>query len=497
MDDLITLVHSLSPTEKQHFKKRHNPKADFVLLFDYVNKNKSLDKVKVLSYLTKNQKGNKKFTSSYLSVIKTYLKNRILESLRIQFIHKRPNYELLSRSMNTDILLEKGLYNMAKKEIEVLSNKNMESSFPIERLLLLRRKSILDYFENYSNTDLEGIDSLYEERIEMAEQLMLEIKFARILSIMSYQYFNGLNDPDLLATFMDEPYMMDESLSTDFATRYLFHWVNAQFQEFKNNNEKALNHFNQSIKIWLDNPKYVQAHPRMYLGACFTYFKYLIHQKDPFSYILRDINFEVLLSKIETEHLSIEEIQKYSQLFQLFKILSLRQQMAFGQIIKLTEVLTENEKYLIRMPNYEQVIFTYYCALAFFDKSDFAAASDILFDLLNPLNKRLASNPVYTSVYILLHIMVLWEVKNEKHLRHLLPRYKKYLYKENRLTAFEAQFISMASQLISTRYKLSLDTVYGRFHKRLTESLKNDQRGIKIEYEYIVDWVGKKELQSI
>jgi hypothetical protein len=45
--------------------------------------------------------------------------------------------------MNADILLEKGLYSLAKNEIETSINNNLDHSFPIERLLLLRRKVYL------------------------------------------------------------------------------------------------------------------------------------------------------------------------------------------------------------------------------------------------------------------------------------------------------------------------------------------------------------------
>jgi len=492
MDNLTDLVLALNPTEKQHFKKRHNPARDFVMLFDYINKRKSCVNAEVLAYLSQNKKDSKKITSSYLSVVKAYLKNRILESLRIQYIHKRKNYELLSRSMNTDILLEKGLYSLAKMEMETANAKNMDSSFPIERLLLLRRKSILNYFENYSKISLEEIEELHESRLETAEQLILEIKFARILSIMSYQYFNGLNDPDLLKSFMAEPYMQDESLSTDFSTKYLFHWVHAQFQEFKNNSEEALIHFNKSIKIWLEHPNYIKAHPRMYLGACFTYFKYLIHQNDPFTNLLTDINFDVLISKIDAENLSTEEKEKHLFLFNLFEILSLRQKGEFKEMVLHVDQIMKNNDYNNDVPDYEMVIFCYYSALAYFDNEGYRNAENILFDFLNPLDKRLASNPVYINVYILLHVMILLELKNEKHLRQLLPRYKKYLSQEKKLANFEVHFLNMASQLISSRFKATPDLVFQRFHKRLTHSLASNQRSIKMEYDYLINWVAGK-----
>ena len=496
MKEIISLINALSPVEKQHFKKKHSPNADFVVLFDYVNKKKSCINSDILKHLSKKKGVSRQLTSNYLSVVKSYLKDRILESLRIQYIHKKRNYEMLSRSMNTDILLEKGLYDIAQSEIETSLSKNIESSFPIEQLLLLRRKSLLAYFQNYKETDITGIEELFNKRLESAEQLVLEIKFARILSILSFQYFHGENDISLLQSFMEEPYMKDQSLSTDFSTRYLYHWVHAQFQEFKGNSSGALEHFNKSIKIWLDNPKYIKAHTRMYLGACFTYFKYLIHQKDPFSNLLSNINFNELLDKVKTENLSIEEEGKHSFLFQLFEVLSLRQQSRSAEIILFTSPLIAKERFIIEMSAFEQVIFVYYIAHAYFDTGDFKASENILFDLINPLDGRLASNPVYTSVFVLLYLLTLLESGNEKHLRYQLPKCRAFLKQEGTFTLFDEYYMSMVSQLISPRFKLTPELVYQRFHKRLTKEQKDDNRGIKIEYDYLVAWVKMKEREA-
>ncbi len=493
MKDLVMLIEALSPSEKQHFKKRNNPDADFVMLFDYINKTKSCISSEVSTYFSKKQIIEKTINSNFLSGLKNYLKVRILESLRVQFINKKKKYELLSNAMNADLLLEKGLYSLAKMEIESSFENNFDSSFPIERLLLLRRKSLLVYYENYEGTSLEDIESLFRSRIETAEQLLLEIRFARIISIMSFQFFNGLNDIELLKSFMNEPYMKDESLATDFVTKYLFHWVHAQFEEFQNNPEGAIKHFNRSIGIWLDNTNYIDAHPRMYLSACYTYFKYLIQQQDPFSPLLTEINFDDLLSKIKTENLGFEEEEKHQFLFQLFEILALRKRSKWGEIIRIVNPLINDQNKLERVPSYDCVILFYYSALANFTLGNISEAERILFYFLNPLDKRLASNPSYSTVYILLNIVILLEKGDEKHLRLLLPKFKKYLNQEGKLTQFAIHFISMASQLISPRFKLMPDLVYERFHERLIECHGKEVREIKIEYDYLVSWVKKKE----
>ena len=166
----------------------------------------------------------------------------------------------------------------------------------------------------------------------------------------------------------------------------------------------------------------------------------------------------------------------------------------WNEIVDLVATVKGNESQIERTFNYERVIFCYYYAFAQFENGNFDKSEKILFKLLNPLDKRLASNPVYITVFILLHIIILLEKGSDKHLRHLLPKYKQFLDQEKRLTDFEIHFMTMASQLISSRFKSTPELVYKRFHEKLIEAQKTDQRGIKIEYDYFVSWVKKKEL---
>jgi hypothetical protein len=494
MDNLVILINALSPSEKQHFKKRNKSNADFVILFDYINKNKSFSTSKALTYLSKKQKGKKVINSSYLSVAKKYLKNRILESLRAQYIHKKKNYELLSGAMNTDIFIEKGLYSLARIEIDSFSEKNFDSSFLTERLLLLKRKGFLFYYENYANSSLAEIDSMYNARLEMVNQLLIETKLQRYVSLITFQYLNGLTDPKLLKSFMNEPFMKNESLLKDFATKFLFYWVHAQIEEFNNNTDSAVSFYTKSIQIWLNNPKYINAHPRLFLEGCYHYFKFFIRQKETISYSLDDIDFNSLLLNINIESLSGFEQERYNVIFLLFQMVSLRKQNKWDEIINLSSPVIGDKNQIETTFTYECVIFCYYVSLAQFNKGNFDKSENILFNLLNPLDKRLASNPVYITVFLLLHIIILLEKGNDKHLRHLLPKYKHYLKQEKKLTDFEIHFFTMASQLTSSRFKSTPELVYKRFHKRLIESQKTDLRGIKIEYDYFVSWVKIKEL---
>mgnify|MGYP006897434931 CR=1 FL=1 len=175
-------------------------------------------------------------------------------------------------------------------------------------------------------------------------------------------------------------------------------------------------------------------------------------------------------SKINVEGQSREGTERYTGLFQLVNIIRLRQKLQFKEIIEVISDSSIGPNYEDSLSDYGRVIYYYYAALANIEIGNHQGANDFLFDLLNPLDKRLATNPVYTSVFVLLHLIVLAEISNAKHIGYLLPKYKKYLQKTDRLGAFEEHFISMFAQLISPRYKYNLESVYSRFLKRLKQA---------------------------
>lgn len=124
--ELTTLVLSLAPSEKQYFKKQFKGDADFIHLFDFMNRYKMLDRARFEVYLKKKKPSKRSISSGHLSVIKTYLKDRIMESLRVQYMLKRKPYHSLMKALNTDILMEKGLYELSLKELQEAKKSQFE-----------------------------------------------------------------------------------------------------------------------------------------------------------------------------------------------------------------------------------------------------------------------------------------------------------------------------------------------------------------------------------
>lgn len=494
--NILSLIQSLTPTEKQHFKKSYLHQNDFVKLFDYINKYQNVETNKICAFLNKDRKAKKvnkkEYSSGHISVLKSYLQEKIMESLRTQYIPRRNSLEMIIRSVNADILLEKGLYQLAKKEIQTAKKKSIDNSFPIEKLMLYRRESIIQFYEDYRNSTIEEITDLYENRIEAAEQLLLEIKYARILTILSFQYFKNEKDMEMVQSFIEEDYMQDFSLAKEFGTQYLFHWVHAQFAEFKNQPEEAIASFEKTIRVWLDYPEYIQAHPRMYLGTCSTYLKYILQQKKPSSLILKEGDLELLLSKINSLKLPTDVSFKMEQLFLIAQLFNFRSNHRYPSIIKLFPSIQKTMNTLFPTNDFTKIIIQYFAAVAFFQQGDYKKSHDLLYNLIFTPTLDLKVNPEYDIHVFRLSLMAQFELKNFKFLKFELNNIKQQLMENQRLDAFEEQFFKMISQLTSVRYLGKEDLVYQRFHTRLNKIMEQEQWEHQLEYQLVMNWIEKK-----
>jgi len=443
--NIVILINSLSPTEKQYFKKSHDAESDFVKLFDYINKSKTYDSENAKKYLLKKRKSNKtkNYTSGHLSVLKSYLYDKILESLRSQHTSKRASYELMTKSVNVDILLEKGLYNLAKNEINDVKNKAQKSSFHNEKLMLYRRASI--------------------------------------------------KDVALLQSFINEDYMQDESFATEFGTKYLFYWVHAQFAEFQGQPEKAIEFFEKTILTWFQHPDYIKAHPRMYLGTCTTYLKYILQQKKSYTLILKESDFKFMLSKIPSLGLQKDVETKWNLLFSTAKILAHRLNNNYAEIPQEAAKILESKESLTITTNFTKVMIFYFVALTEFQQKNYKVALQHLHDMVYTDSIKLNANPEYHVHVLRIYLMTQFELGNYKFLKPAIKKIKQQLQQNDLLDEFESLFLKMISQLISARFLEKQDGVFARFYPQMNDAIIQNGFKEQVDYQYVMKWIEQKE----
>jgi hypothetical protein len=494
--DIVELILSLTAIEKQHFKRQHTGSKDYILLFDYVNQEKRFSTKGAIQFLTKYRQGAKTYSSGHISVLKQYLNDRILDSLRSFYSSKRTNYALLMGYINTDILMERGLNNLAKRELQKTTDKYFQSNFPLEKLLILRSKSILNFYESYEFTDEKHIHSLKTDRVLLAEQALLEIKYAHILSLLSLKGFREKKGLDFSKQILLMDFMQDESMSKDFSTKYLFHWVHAQIAELQGFYEDAVLHFEKTIKIWSNQPSYIESHPKMYLGTCFAFLQFVFQQKSINLNLLNEFDYDDLFARLDKIQLTKDAYLQYEQIFLIGKILSFKVSDHSSEIVKLAPKILHSLNLTITTPSFIKSLTYYIVSVAFVEQKEYKNAETLLNQLILNNQFKLNQHSELYPVIMMLLVFLQFELGNHKFLKSLLGDFKKRLTKFHLFNEFEKAYFGMFNQLISDRFKDHKQNVIARHKKILLEIINNDDRYKQMEYSLLFELTKANFLDS-
>jgi hypothetical protein len=459
--EIIELIDALTPKEKQQFKSLYAGDYDFVYLFDYVNKYRNLDSESVIKWLKKKKNSKTEITSSHLSVIKKYLREKILECLRTSYGNKNKgaSFENLIRNLNVDILIDKGLYSLANREIRELKKSFFDVSFPIEQLMILRRESLLNFYDRYSTNSYEEIIEMCEKRQHIANEMFFEIRLANALTMLSAAEKKGVKDIKKVEEILIGDYYDSQIQNFSFAPKYLFYWTKALIAKYKNELGVALDYFAKSIRVWLDNPDYIYAHPKMYLGTCFTYLE--IFQKHGAGYHseLNDKDFEDLLSYLGEANLSKIMKSMYKRLFLLNRINGLMSNFEFDKILGLEQdidfILREDKS----VSSYERMVFSCQFAYVFFVKKEYHKARIWIDKSLEVEGVNYREVVAYYKRLIMLRALNNYDLKNYKFLSFTLKKDKAELKNKGCFGSFEEIFFELISKLVGKRYADKKDLV--------------------------------------
>lgn len=453
--DIIALVESMSSSEKQAFKKLFPNESEFVRLYDYINRNKNYNTDKIKIFLAKKSgKDIKKYTSGYLSVIKNYLKEKILECLRLQLIHKRPSYEIMIRSLNSEILLEKGLIEMANKELKKAKKIGGDAIFPTEQIFILRSESILSYYQDYQNLSFEELMLLYDKRQALADHIKIETTLVRILSIMGYCHFNHLDPAIYIKKFEStELYQSEDVLKgLNFENKYLLYWVKSLLAEVKQQPLKAVAYFEKALQVWLDKPELIEIHPRMYLAACFSYLKLIQKYSSHEKLVLKKQSFNTFLKRLDSISLAEDEKYTYRIIVLLYQLFNYKTDGLYhlieATIPKINELLSASNK----ITKYTDSSFRYYVAFGLYQLGKHEEALDWINPIFHNEASKTKYNLGYIVDYILLYLLIHFQLGNYRFLQYELKKKINLLKKTGQWTTSPLPFFHSLQKFIKKPY---------------------------------------------
>lgn len=453
--DITTLVKSMSASEKQAFKKLFPNESEFVRLYDYINRHKNYDTDKIKIFLAKKSgKPLTVYTSGYLSVIKNYLKEKILECLRLQLIQKRQSYEIMTRALNSEILLEKGLVEMAKKELEKAKKIGKNVLFPIEQLVINRRQSILSFYQEYQNLTLDELLQINKDREKIVNHLKIEATLAGILSIIGYCYSNSLDPAPYIKSFESTELFQTQGihLTFNFENKYLFFWVKSLIAEYRNEPEKSIAYFEEAIQVWLDKPELIETHPRMYLGACFSYMKLLEKFRKNKKNISPKIHFNKILEKLKTINLTEDEKFRYNTVFLLFQLYTFKEEQTFQLIEAAIPKIKEVLSYGNIITKYLNASIRYNVAFALYQLDKTKEALEWINPIFQNESGKFIHNLFRLNDYIRLYLLIHFKLGNYRFLKYEWKKKVNLLKKVGQWDAATAPFFKEVNQYTKRPY---------------------------------------------
>lgn len=254
-DYVFDLIKSLTRGEKRNFRmltQITSGSKKYLKLFDCMDSLDSYDESKILKKFRSDSSFEKQ-----LAYNKNYLYNAILNSLA--YFHKGANSEVSSLTLQVEILMQKNLYDQARKLLRKVKER-VKSQEKFEDLLKLFRfeVEILRLTENYKilheslrqvefeeKVTLEKISNLLKMRhlSVRAEVLMATIGMAR-----------REDDLEIINEILASPEMEDEKQALSNRAKILYQVVMRRVYHFKDDHASAFPHIKRALELYEANP---------------------------------------------------------------------------------------------------------------------------------------------------------------------------------------------------------------------------------------------------
>ncbi len=272
-EKLVKLVLHLTAREQQEFKELYTGNFDYVELFKYIIKHKSLDEKAFAVYLSK-QKGNDNVKSINISVIKSYLLEKILNSLRSSY--KSPVALTYLNLMYSDILISKGLYDIAESYLEETSAICQTNHLIQEELIYFRQLNHIIIL-NGINTSGDVMEERFARHHALLDIMAIEETMLHFITVMtSFVFYNLPPNPDTFFDLFSKINVLNEKEDYPFFIKQQILLTKASFEIFQSDDptriDKIKKLYASGINEWKDNKRFMEYNGYWFLNSAMGYF---------------------------------------------------------------------------------------------------------------------------------------------------------------------------------------------------------------------------------
>lgn len=263
-DALFRLIHAMTKGEKTYFKKStsgtNKAAANYIKLFDAIAKAETYDEEALLKKFRREA-----FVKNFVET-KQYLKNQILKALRNYQSNKSVLFKLREDISDIELLLDKGIFDLAKTQIK----KSLKIAEEHEVIHVVLKLNELQFKLLRSTWDTKGLDAYKEhtiaEEVTLLQQLQ-HIKYYRdryFLQIYHWKKYGPMqlerSEPDLAAHPLDS-----------FEATNLHLLVESNIGQIFNDVPKLYQTTRTHYELFQQHPKQIDLKPVNYIASVLSH----------------------------------------------------------------------------------------------------------------------------------------------------------------------------------------------------------------------------------
>ena len=486
---LFQLIQSLTQTEKRYLKlflqKNVGGESDnYARLFDGIDSQTDYDESKLKSF-------------PHLAVMKVRLEETILWSLRDFHSGKSINSKLKADIRSVEILFEKGLLDLARRQLLKAKKTAVEYEEYLPLFELLKWEIKIANAQGYISLSEQGLKDLYREADECLEKVLNANQYAFFsdsvyIRIRKAGFFRNESDFKKFAKMIKHPMLRSDEKAASSDAKYYFHSTHIGFSELQADYHSAYAH-NKKILAHLEaQPAIIRKQPRQYLS--------MLQNTLVWQYQLKEYR-QAIESAEKLKQFTIQQKNSlsenlYNRTYYFNNTFLLLVHSRLGEYEKGTKLVKQFTQEFTDQrirPTGKEAEWMFYdaCAITFFGVGNFSEASKYQNKIIQDNEEGLRSD--MQSMSRIFALIVHFELGNQELLRYMVKWTYRFLIKRNRLYKFETiilEFIRKKIQHLNTR-KERVDAFIDL--KKELEKLLPDrfQRRPLDDFEF-TDWLESK-----
>lgn len=482
---LYDLVGKLTKSEKRYIKIQAGVGAkDYIQLMDALIAQPVFDETQ----LVEDHRGAN-FVKN-LAVNKRYLYELILKSLT-NFGRKKWEDTVLERMSAANILIEKGLYTAAYRELQKGQKIVLKYDlFDLQILLCGVNKKLLSLYQ-FKNQD-ERIRQVFDTETECLRQLQntneywfLSQQITRFQ--MQFQKVQNQEQQEHLETLTQQTQFQNKSLATNFKSKLYFYQANAGHQFMLGNVKKAYEINAHLLDLLEAHPHFLKIYAERYLG---TLNNMLIDSLviGDYNVLEKGIN-RLVLTPERPEFKAIKNIE--SRVFRQRYLLLINWSLSQKDFEKAMEWIPQIEEGLrqfgTKIEKHHRITFYYLIAYLLFINGRYEKSLKWTNRILNDPKEEVVKEIFHFTR--ILNLVIHYELGNPVLLQSLLLSTPKYIRSRRPIYATEKALFRFLGKLLNSVDKTEKQQLTDDFKNEINELSQNPKERRVFNYLDLRLWV--------